>query len=430
MYYFKVIICFSIISILAQVECSAQHPIIIKPGETIEKKIDNLYFKESLSGFDSIRLIYKTNGTLNLGVTTKRYLDSTQKIDVNRYFEIAVDQDYLVFGTKTDKDYTMGVGFFWHTDSVTGKLAKHILRTLRLSFSNDGSFITKVLKLSDAESFYSHGLTFSGFTPDSLALYKVDSTDRPYSANVVYSSKRTFYKEKRKLNDLSKIGIEVSFQGSLGLIGYLPSKIGQFVQSGIHSGQAALKNDVNFDDTRPVPRGWPNAIENYSEMPFYNYSMDYNYVYTYTKQRFSLYSYLGGTADIGMLYNSLGVRSGFEIGFFNQKSFGSGLKYFKDLNSSKPNTKKVGWFGASLILNYVGSYILWNSNLQGIPFRSSVYTLEKEQVRNWNNFVEGGLRVKLGSMYISYLHAYRSQVAYLKQRSDLKFGRISLIFKY
>ncbi|OJY92201.1 MAG: hypothetical protein BGP13_08540 [Sphingobacteriales bacterium 40-81] len=391
------------------------------------------------------RLVLEKNDLgIKVTIYTKELLVKQRTTLKNSYFEINTDQDVFAPGTNgrpyNDQDYTMGVGLQWHKDTIANELGSCLLKIVRIAFLPENKNpLVNLFGKTDYSSFYSHGLLFSAFTPYTIEKYIVDSTDRPYAANFMFSSRRTLFNDwwskEFKSGVKFSVGRQLRFDGAMGLIGKIPSNIAQFVQSGIHAGQAAVINDTALTETRPIPRGWPNAIANPKSKFIFNNSIGFSVNFLlagFSKncifKNLKISGDVGGKLDYGLLYNNIGPVAGAEIGWFEINNFSRPNSI---LYKQKDNVVKKHRFGVSFLVRYEGNFWLWNSNLRGLLLGPrSHYELSEEQTKNWTNYFEYGLRVKLWNFNLSYLLAKRSRVADLPSNTIQRFGRLSLIVNY
>lgn len=211
------------------------------------------------------------------------------------------------------------------------------------------------------------------------------------------------------------------------------------MQAGIHAGQAVLQNDTfPLNDprrsTRPIPRGWPNAILGKNTWPFYNYTItttkgtEWQNNCTSNIYRLKLNLDAGITSSIGILYDNIGLLGRLEFGWYDQRYFSNESSVVYDMKESK----KDRYVDFSFLFNIEKTYWLYNATLQGYPGESdqSPFKLKKSELENFTFFYEWGFRLRICKFYCSYLKAFRTPTNTLDANRNQSFGRISVIFKY
>lgn len=351
-------------------------------------KFDALRFDPNL-GKDSIRL-------LNSNLGNYVYLSENNKSTIikdndtnkcQRYFEFSTDQDVLSKDNE-DRDYTMGVRFQFYSMNSDFKLMKY----LRAPFG------VKVLRKKFFKANYSAGLSHSAFTPRHIELYNIDKTDRPFAGVLFFNSKATYLRQNKWLG--TSINSTIGFEGNFGLIGKWPANISAFMQAGIHAGQAVLQNDTfPLNDprrsTRPIPRGWPNAILGKNTWPFYNYTItttkgtEWQNNCTSNIYRLKLNLDAGITSSIGILYDNIGLLGRLEFGWYDQRYFSNESSVVYDMKESK----KDRYVDFSFLFNIEKTYWLYNATLQGYPGESdqSPFKLKNPNLKILHFFMNGVL---------------------------------------
>lgn len=368
---------------------------------------------------------------INIPIAPKEIFISSKK---DKYFEFSTDQDVLSKDNE-DRDYTMGVRLQWYISE-----GDFLLRHLRLPYGVKGvnKFLGKDPK--QIKKFTSAGLTHSAFTPRQIELYNVDSTDRPYAGVTLLNSSATYSKTLRCSTEKTKFFKALKFEGIFGLLGKLPSNISAFVQTGIHAGQAVLKNDTfplghPMNTTRPIPRGWPNAIGGNSNFLIYNYTISHFYGLNYDINSdepvidwLSVNIKQGASITLGNLYSNLGLSLSAEFGWYDIAFFSNESNVYYDATKSSKNR----WFDLSFICNAEINYWLYNAALQGRlgGDSKSPYILSASQVKDWTAFYEYGIRFTKGTFSATYLKAFRTPTNELDSMRNQSFGRLFFILKY
>ncbi|MBE8712662.1 hypothetical protein [Sphingobacterium hungaricum] len=99
------------------------------------------------------------------------------------------------------------------------------------------------------------------------------------------------------------------------------------------------KNDLEYKDTKSIPRGWPNAIVSPNTLPILNYSLSARGTTTIDVgefglpclQGFKVYGELGPKLEIGTLYTDAALGAEIELGWFDIPSFNRNIGVLKNL---------------------------------------------------------------------------------------------------
>jgi len=167
------------------------------------------------------------------------------------------DQDLFVdfLNLDEDRNYTMGVGFFYSSDCLRKSWMTLPIRWISKTLYPK---LDPAYQQAERKPFtYALMLANGTFTPDDLRSYDVIPNDRPYGN--VTSFQQTV---NRVVEDRNGSGKFVKHSASFG-IGLIGTQISRIVQSKIHSW-------FNENDTKPpyTPRGWPHQVSNGGELTF------------------------------------------------------------------------------------------------------------------------------------------------------------------
>jgi hypothetical protein len=311
------------------------------------------------------------------------------------YVSFVSQNDLYQPALKADKDFTNG-----------------------LSVVYGGSFIRKTggqfIGIAMSESFneYSLGLVQEMFTPEDIRNPELDTTDRPYSG--------LLHLDLTAISNRLRKGQRLVSRLSLGIQG--PASLAKETQSWVHG----FTNNY-------VPAGWDNQIGN-------GLLLDYEIRYQHLVSPSATYleSSVQVIAHAGTMRNFLQAGILNRIGWFNSSfiNFG-GLRnrntktdQIIKVETGKGRHRRVfvnrKW-QAYLIADADISYVLYDGTVSGslVPFESSLYTLEWDQITRFSGATRLGIDLSYGAVQLQY--AWRV-TGYRVQGSDLTgWGQFRLV---
>lgn len=297
-------------------------------------------------------------------------------------FVFYTDQDFLnLIGPNRDANYTMGAQFHWMGPGTNSRaLGLPYLISGLDQFIFDKCFLNEksnsLTRLDSFQSAFSIGV--SGFTPEDLENVNPDTLDRPYSSTLFLKASRVYGGSASRWMLETSLTVDV-----LGL------RIGEFVQTGIHSGQR-----VSDTNARPNPMGWSQQISDgfglsasYEAMAYYSlldFEKGHKWITPYVGFGGSVGTYTRARGTLGFVIGkapntqSQSIPSFFGLSIGRTEKFDGKKLSNTGYNSSIPRKTKCKFFVDSQIHGNLWAY---NALLQGLPWVSNdPYTLEASEI--------------------------------------------------
>ena len=278
-----------------------------------------------------------------------------------------------------------------------------------LAITYGGAFLRRLggewlgIEQAHSQNEYALSLAQEMFTPEDIRNPDLDTTDRPYSGLLYLDFVANSNQLLRGRKLVSRL--------SLGVQG--PASLAKETQSWVHG----FTNNY-------VPAGWDNQIGN-------GLMIDYEISYQHlVSPNFThLESSLKATGHAGTIRNFLQLGIVNRIGWFNSSfaNFG-GLRNRNiegregvrvNTKAGKGRTVHVNrHWQAYLIADADVSFVLYDGTVSGslIPFESSLYTLDWNQITRFSGATRLGIDLSYGAVQIQY--AWRV-TGYRVQGSDL-----------
>lgn len=291
------------------------------------------------------------------------------------------DQDFLnLIGPNRDANYTMGAKLHWTGPGTNSRILglpylisgidKTLFGKCFLADNND-----KVTQLESFKSSFALGV--SGFTPEDLASALVDTTDRPYSSTLFLKSGRVYGSADSQW--MLETGLTIDI---LGL------RVGEFVQTGIHSGQR-----VSDTNARPNPMGWPHQISDgfglsasYEAMAYrslVDFEDGHQWVTPYVGFGGSVGTYTRARGTLGLVIGkasntqSQSIPSFFNLAIGRTENFDEPDLSIVDYGSEKIGKSEFNFF---IDAQMHGNLWAYNALLQGLPWGNDPYTLKADEI--------------------------------------------------
>lgn len=236
-----------------------------------------------------------------------------------------------------------------------------------------------------------------GFTPENLRLSEIDYTDRPY-AGLLYLDywRQSANAEKRFL---ITSGVKLGISGAYTFV--------EETQKAIHRSTGD-----------PIPQGWHNQVGTGLMLDSYIRAEKF----LFPRSRLIQLT-LGGSGEIGSLYNLAAIHSSVYFGRFNKQYMS-----FNGLSKTRKNGSKLSQCFITLTLSDM--FIFYDGTLQGglVPFEKSPYTYK------WNEYRHNSpLAIfELTCTYKGLLFRYRkTKVVNMYFLHELfYFGEIEFVFSF